>query len=98
MNTIFKPFLILTVLITVISAQNRSPSYVPPAEPMARLLTGHLRMEWIAGFLDIARNWAALKSLIQTHSGNYCGRFRIDNVATEIWHGSFSRKLSDQEE
>jgi endo-1,4-beta-xylanase len=95
MNTIFKPFLILTVLITVISAQNRSPSYVPPAEPMAKPYadgTFENGMDsWF--FWTFAPKLGSFEIVdYKPHSGNYCGRFRIDNVATEIWHVQLQQK------
>lgn len=95
MNAIFKSILTLSVLFTGISAQNRTPSNVPSAEPISKpFADGSFENgmdNWI--FWTFSPNLGNFEIVdYKPHSGNYCGRFRVENIGSEIWHVQLQQK------
>jgi endo-1,4-beta-xylanase len=87
---------VLIVLITVtIPAQNRTPAYVLKADPISRpyadgtFENGMDKWNFWA-FSPTLGNFSIVDTL--AHSGKYCGRFKIDNIGSEIWHVQLQQK------
>lgn len=87
--------LIVLLFSMCLHSQSRTPSSVPPSEPPSKPYadgTFENGMDnWI--FWAFAPTLGIFEISTQSpHTGNYCGKFRVDNVGSEIWHVQLQQK------